>query len=232
MDDTVDLFPPVIPVKSLTPDYPTTVRDYNPTTPNQILRDISIPHDIFEHLLIIGKSHGVPTLQSVLHTASILALHQASRADKPLTIRTSTPISERNTSQGHPKSTGNYVIFHYANTLVDPTASFWDEARRYSTELKHESARINARAALGTFGKLPEKSTRGDAGRSGWDERMDKLVGLSNGKERLAIAVSNVGRMEIPMEGKLVGEVGDVYFAQSASAVGAAIVMSVSTLLV
>jgi hypothetical protein len=223
MDDTVDLSPHhLVDVPST---YPTSVDGYQPRTAPQVLTDWTLPHDSLTKLMAIGKLQGVPTLQPILHTASLAALHLASLSTQPLAIRTSTPISERNETHGHPRSTGNYVVFHYATTVTDISILFWDEARKYSSTLRKPQSRSDARAALGQLSLLGKSV---DALGVGWDEHMNKLADNANGTARLALAISNVGRLELPQKGRLQGAVKDVYFSQSASAVGAAVVLSVS----
>jgi hypothetical protein len=228
IDESVDLFPNVGPAGGLVPNYPSSVEGYDPIIASQELSDISIPHAILEKLIAVGKAHSIPTLQPILHTASLLALYSASSSSTPLNTKTSTPISERDLSKGHPKSTGNYVIFHFSTQTIQPSTRFWDMARQYSLELRQPSTRINARAALGTLGRLPERGK--EDGRSGWDDHLDELVKGVNGEVRLGMAISNVGRLELPRSGRLSLGIEDVYFAQSSSAVGAAIVLSVSDL--
>jgi len=67
-----------------------------------------------------------------------------------------------------------------------------------------------------------------DTQTEGWGSFMDGLISKANGPIRLGVAVSNVGKLDLPLAGKLAGEVRDVYFAQSSSSVGATIVLSVS----
>jgi NRPS condensation-like uncharacterized protein len=214
MDDTVDLTPTTAQAM-LDPDYPPAIPSYDARGGKQILTDFALPAETLQNLLKVTKRHGVKTLHPVLHTAALMALYHAAGSPKPAAIRTSTPISERDEGKGHPRSTGNYVIFHYATTRVDSSLGFWEETRRFCASLRHPSARAGARSTE-------------SSGSQGWGSYLDGLIGKANAPVRLGVAVSNVGKLDLPQTGQLAGDISDVYFAQSSSAVGAAIVLSVS----
>jgi len=230
LDDTVDCTPAVTRARIVS-NYPPLMPTYDARSGEQLLTDFALSANTLQNLLTVMKRHGVSTLHPVLHTASLVALHLATGLIDPCVVLTSTPISERDERKGHPRSTGNYVVFHYATTEIASSMSFWDEARRFSASLREPSTRINARSTLGAVGQAASREAH-ESGTEGWGAYIDGLISKSNGTGRLGVAVSNVGKLDLPSGGKLAEQVRDVYFAQSSSAVGAAIVLSVGFLII
>lgn len=249
MDNTVDLTPDSIvnaEQSSTLDSVRAVIQRYNPFAPTRFPLKLDPAYDSlaaaqqFDHfelpqseltgLLSIGKNHNIPTVHPVIHIASLAALYRATASSSSLSFTTSVPISERKEDLGHPRSTGNYVTFHYATDTINPSTPFWDTARALSTTLRKPETKVAARRTLGKF-SLIDKPDPDGAGESGWEGYLYNLINDPSGPHKLALAVSNVGRMDVPIEGKLAGLVQEVYFQQSASAVGAAIVVSVRDLL-
>ncbi|WRT66795.1 uncharacterized protein IL334_003758 [Kwoniella shivajii] len=233
MDDTVSLHPlvptnwnilssylsPIVKLfESPSPPHypPKPSADYDSVTAKQQFSEFEIPQSDLSGLLAISKDHKVPTIHPVIHVASLFALYRASTWSNT-GFYSSVPISERNEKLGHPRSTGNYVTFHFSTDHIEPSTMFWEHARSFSNTLRQPTTKSAARQALAKLGQLEVP----------WEDYLKEVMNDSNGPHKLSLAVSNVGVMELPQTGKLAGLVQDVYFTQSASAMGAAAVVSI-----
>ncbi|OCF43789.1 hypothetical protein I317_02393 [Kwoniella heveanensis CBS 569] len=243
---------------------PAPAPDYNSITTSQQFDQFSLSATELSGLLSMSKNHSVGTVHPTIHIASLIALYRAHQRrhnntsdHRRIKFTTSIPMSERKEALGHPRSTGNYVIFHLSTDTVEPTTPFWEHARSFSNELRKNENRQTARYNLGKLadiesgsGSGTETSTldpadesekdgtaaaaAGDDGEplkpSKWEDYLLGMVNDLTGPHKLSLAVSNVGIMELPTTGKLAGQgvFGDVYFTQAASAMGACVVLSVS----
>ncbi|WWC61510.1 uncharacterized protein I303_104094 [Kwoniella dejecticola CBS 10117] len=252
MDDTVSLQPPVQPTETFIWSYlqpyvtsiigrissllapspiflpfpPRQRPGYNSITAPQKFSHFELPSTDLSALLAEGKKHGVPTIHPVLHNAAIVALYRATHSPSGLSFYSSIPISERNSALGHPRSTGNYVTFHFSTDRINRSTSFWEHTREFSTILRHPDTKIVARQTLGKLDAI-DGGLSDDVTSSGWEEYLRKVMDDPQGPHKLSMAVSNVGLMELPTTGTLAGQVSDVYFTQSASAMGGCAVLSI-----
>lgn len=103
----------------------------------------------------LAASHGVTTINSVLHSACIATcLALAGRSSLPLTLDTATPISERKPATCTP-CTGNFVALFEWHGSVGAETSFWDIAREYGASIISPAERVRARYAIGALAFLP-----------------------------------------------------------------------------
>ncbi|WVF66327.1 hypothetical protein IAT40_001067 [Kwoniella sp. CBS 6097] len=224
---------------------------YNSILAPQQFDQFEISSSELSGLLSMSKNHHVGTVHPTIHIASLIALYRAHLQAGAQTLdgdrikfTTSIPISERKemAELGHPRSAGNYVIFHLSTDTVDPTTPFWEQARSFARGLRNPENRQTARYNLGKLADIeaegeispaPEKKRSEIAGEeaspSKWEDYLLGMVNDTLGPHKLSLAVSNVGIMELPKSGRLAGPgvVGDVYFTQAASAMGACVVLSI-----
>ncbi|WVQ93941.1 hypothetical protein IAU59_001019 [Kwoniella sp. CBS 9459] len=225
--------------------------EYNSITAGQQFAQFELSTIELSGLLSMSKNHSVGTVHPTIHVASLFALYRAhlqvdAQAKKPtdgtksIKFTTSVPISERkeNLDLGHPRSTGNYVIFQFSTDTVEADTAFWDHARSFGTELRRRENRQTARHTLGKLGDIEggkgelnhnELGDEASPSPSKWEDYLRGLMSDPSGPHKLSLAVSNVGIMDLPTTGKLAGPgvVGDVYFTQAASAMGACVVLSI-----
>ncbi|WVR08527.1 hypothetical protein IAU60_005582 [Kwoniella sp. DSM 27419] len=221
---------------------------YDSVAAAQQVGEFQIPASDLSGLLSIGKQYDVPTVHPIIQVASLMAMYRATQSIAPITspgseaiaFNHSCPMSDREETLGHPRSTGNYVLFHVSTDVIDLSTRFWEQARAYSRELRDPQTRIKARQATGKLTLIegasssPQDSGESEQVQPGPSRWEDYLMGMVNdpvtGPHKLAMAVSNVGPVDLPTEGRLAGRVDEVYFAQSASAMGATVVLSINSI--
>ncbi|WWC85145.1 uncharacterized protein L201_000002 [Kwoniella dendrophila CBS 6074] len=200
---------------------------YNSITASQQFSHFSLSPSELSSLIAEGKKHNVPTIHPVIHIASIVALYRALQSTSGYSFFTSIPISERNAALGHPRSTGNYVTFHFSTDRISHSTKFWDQVRDFSATLRQPETKITARHTLGKLAAINGEEELDENAPSKWEDYLYNVMSDSNGPHKLSLAVSNVGLADLPTLGKLAGQVEDVYFQQAASAMGGCAVLSI-----
>ncbi|GAA6014665.1 hypothetical protein JCM10207_006895 [Rhodosporidiobolus poonsookiae] len=192
------------------------------------LKSLSLPASVVAGLKSAAKSHGINTLHPPLYTAALAALAATASAgslDAPPSFRIagSTPFSERSAALGHPNATGNYVSAYTEPVILSTLSAkrFWTTCADYATTLVKPATRQRAREAMGLLAYLPSGEAPAEEGkpkRTAWEVELEKKA--KEGRFGDSFEVSNLG--VLPATGWENDGIEDVYWAQTASVVGAA----------
>ncbi len=209
-----------------------------PTWPNERLIDnpITFParYEVFEvpascvkATKVRAMSRGVPTLHPPIHAVGIFALWAAlqgvGRHDE-VVLKTTAPVSERNSHPSFPVIGGNYLSSSDWPCVASGSTDFWQLCSTYSHWISSSAGRSEARATTGMLAYVPDPADyiphhgRDPTGWEGW-----LLDRVNSGKPfNKSLETSNLGRCP-----KLPAEIGQVTFTQRASVFGTAVVIGI-----
>jgi hypothetical protein len=147
----------------------------------------------------LAASHGVTTINSVLHSACVATcLALAGSSSLPLALDTATPVSERKTAICTP-CTGNFVALFEWRGSAGAETSFWDITREYGASIISPAERTRARYAIGALAFLPNSADwQGTPERpTQWE---DYLLTRSHDRRPFGASfeLSNLGRIRAP----------------------------------
>lgn len=119
-------------------------------------------------LKLVGKAHNVATLQPLFQTAALVSLSVALRGD-PIDVISSTAISVRDRTLGHPYATGNYVGDYAERFTLDSSLRFWDTASTYASKLKDPKTMAQSKRVMGFLRFIPNPDPSPYPGKTGWE---------------------------------------------------------------
>ncbi|PWN19614.1 hypothetical protein BCV69DRAFT_26708 [Microstroma glucosiphilum] len=103
----------------------------------------------------LAASHGVTTINSVLHSACLATCFAlAGSSTLPMYLDSATPISERSPATCTP-CTGNFVALFEWRGSIKAETSFWGIAKEYGASIVSSAERTRARYAIGALAFLP-----------------------------------------------------------------------------
>jgi hypothetical protein len=186
--------------------------------PSAVLMQISAA-DV-QALKAVARAHGVRTLQPVLYTATLAALHTVLGPEDVHYVHARTPMSLRTPELGHPAATGNFVGDLSAHHALAPASPFWETACAYAASITGPAARATAQATMGILTLLPDPAARARDGRRSLDVVIEGQ--LNAGAYRASVLSSNAGVVPGSAE-----SVREVVFAQVPIPLGAALNVNV-----
>lgn len=204
---------------------PSNLLKDQPRRPNVSHISIDFSKDqnrIAERLEALG--HQIGTVNSVLHTAAVVALAAAVRTDDHSfdTIGTEMPMSLRSDRRNHPRIGGNYTGLVERSIPISKLKSetitgFTRDTDKY---IHSREAKSDARSRVGEFRFMPDRLIP-----DSWKDSLTKK-GTSDNPFRSSLMMSNLGRFE----GRHIPGLERVWFCHSSTPWGAAINMNVVSL--
>ncbi|KFY42842.1 hypothetical protein V494_02214 [Pseudogymnoascus sp. VKM F-4513 (FW-928)] len=120
-------------------------------------------HSIVSGLKNFGKTSGAGSIQSLVHTACLIALLSATAEAQysgvpSVTINTETPIALRNANLGHPPLLGNYTALADFSTNFDEvkTQTMFHVTSKYDSYIHSTAGKEAAKRRSGMLGLLPD----------------------------------------------------------------------------
>jgi hypothetical protein len=233
LESTIDQGPP--PSASDPPPPPASVTEAeiwpNPTPVIPFTREsrtsiVQIPAETVSKLKSTIIAHGVRTLHPLLHAVAVASL-SAAVGGKPINALTSTPISLRNPSLGHPYATGNYVG-GYSSTYfpLEPSREFWELVHTYAKGLSDPQTLEEAKRTFRFLLYLPDPDPSPAPDKTGWSLLMEEKMNMHS-SYRGSLELSNVGVIEEDVPG-----VQDVAFVQAPNPLNVGLSLNVSPSLI
>ncbi|GAA5900647.1 hypothetical protein JCM6882_000930 [Rhodosporidiobolus microsporus] len=197
------------------------------------LKLLSLSPSVVAGLKSAGKANGVPTLHPTLYYAAVAAFLStfptSPSGSTPPSFRIigCTPYSFRDSSLGHPFSTGNYVASHFqTDTFPDlSSSSFWTTCASFARTLIDPASKAAGLKVRGKLGLIPDEEVPATAttpARTRWEEWVDEAV--DKGQFGQTFELSNLG--VLPPTGWEGEGLEEVYWVQASSATNAAVNLS------